>query len=197
MSNKIIIIITLLCLQMVNAGVSEKDIHRSPVNIYSGGITIGAFKSLSEELDDESSQYVKVSFNNLIYFRKQLHLFFDIDWFGLGNNYGGDFGFTYFFTNTDFRPYGGFGVGAHYFHRKGEDFGDNFGPSAKLQFGFLFDVAETFQIKMQVPYHIVANEYIDQGIGVEVGFMFSGRNRSVKKLNYNRKPNYTPKSDEE
>ncbi len=196
MSNKMIIIIALLGLQVVFAGVSEKDIHKSPLNIYSGGVSIGAFKSLSEDLDEESSQFIKISFNNMIYFRKQLHLFFDLDWFGLGNNYGGDFGFAYFFNNSDFRPYGGFGLGAHYFHRKGGDFGDCFGPSAKVQFGFLFDVAETFQIKMQVPYHVVINEYIDQGIGVEVVFMFSGRNRSVKKLNYNRKSNYEPKSDE-
>jgi hypothetical protein len=44
---------------------------------------------------------------------------------------------------------------------------------------------------------VVANEFIDQGAGIEIGFMFSGRNRAVKKLNYNRKSNYKPKSDEE
>jgi hypothetical protein len=197
MSKKILIIIIFLSLQLIYAGVSEKNIHRSPLNIYSGGVSIGVLKSLSEELNDKSSQYIKVSFNNMIYFRKQLSLFFDVDWFGLGHNYGSDFGFTYFFTNTDFRPYGGLGVGAHYFHRKGADFGECFGPSAKVQFGLLFDVAETFQIKMQIPYHVVINEYVDQGIGVEIGFMFSGRNRAVKKLNYNRKSNYEPKSDDE
>ncbi len=187
--DKKLIIIILFSLSIFSADSSEKNVHKSPLHIYSGGISIGAIKPINERLDRVSSQFVKISFNNMIYFKKQLHLIVDIDWFGPGKNFGGDFGINYFFLSSDFTPYMGAGIGAHYFHRKDKEinFGDSFGPSIKTQVGLFFNITETFQMKIQIPYHVTINEFNDQCFGVEI--LFSGRYRNVNKLNYNKKKN--------
>ncbi len=193
MTKKRILSVLFLLLITMTAAVAQENVHRSPLQIYSGGVSVGALKSLNDELDLESSQFVKVSLNNLFYFRKQMSLSFDLDWFGPGPNFGADFGFNYFFSETDLRPFIGAGVGAHYFDREKVDFGESFGPSLKAQAGMLFELSETVQLKFQIPFHVVLNEFNDQGIGVEIGILFSGRHKSVQKLNYNRKANYQPK----
>ncbi|NLG18022.1 MAG: acyloxyacyl hydrolase [Fibrobacter sp.] len=163
---------------------SEKGIPTSPLTVYSGGIAAGAMIPLNTELQNHSKTFMKLSLINQIYYKDRIGLFLDFDWLAPGKNFGADLGFDFFLTNSDFRPFLGMGVGAHYFD-KTDDFGENLGPSATVHLGFVLDVTEQMQVRVRVPYMFVANETRDHSAGLEVGFLFSDRFRKVKKLNYN------------
>ena len=173
-------------MQVVWAGdPSEKGVPTSPLTIYSGGFAVGGVRSLTDELKAEQLQFLKLSFVNTIYFRDHVGVFFDVDWLLKGTNVGADLGFDLQPFTGVFRPFIGAGVGARYFDKEGT-FGDNIGPSGTVHVGFTVDLSETVQMRMRVPYYIVGNPAQDQAIGLDVGFLFTGRYRDVKKLNYNK-----------
>jgi hypothetical protein len=163
---------------------SEKGVTVSPLRIYSGGICAGAVQSLSKDLKEVHNSYLKLSFQNAMYVKENLGVFCDINWFLPGINPGADLGFDIFPITGSFRPFIGAGVGAQYFDRS-KKFGDNIGPSGTVHIGFGLDLTDRVQMRVRVPYHIVLNNKNDQAAGVEVGFLFSGRFKNVKKLNYN------------
>jgi len=165
---------------------SEKGVPTSPLAIYSVGIGAGAVKSLNDSLSAEKNMLVKITVMNNFYFRNNMSMFLDIDWFGPGNSYGADLGFDFIPFEGDFRSFIGAGVGAHYIDKSGK-FGDNFGPSATVHLGFLVDITETVQLKVRVPFHVVFNETMDNGVGLDIGMMFGSKWRHVKKLDYYKK----------
>ena len=165
---------------------SEKGVPTSPLGIYTGGITVGAIRAMNDELKKEQSTFLKLSFTNSFYFREDMSLFLDADWFIPGKNFGADFGFDFIPFRGDVRPFIGAGVGAHYFTKPGVKFGDNFGPSGTVHLGCIIDLTDRVQIKVRVPLHIVGNEAVDQGAGIDIGMMFGSRFRNVKKLDYNK-----------
>jgi hypothetical protein len=163
---------------------TEKGVPTSPLTIYSGGFGVGASQAISKELIDKQNSFLKLSLQNAVYFKQNMAVFFDLDWFGLGNNYGADLGVDFIPVTGSFRPFIGGGVGAHYFD-KSDKFGDNIGPSATLHAGFALVLTNRVQMRARVPYHVALNQRNDQCAGVEVGFLFSGRFKHIKKLNYN------------
>lgn len=175
----------LLCMQIAIADSSEDSVSKSPLSVYSGGISAGGFKSFTDDLNDVSSVFLKVSFLNMVYLNDKINLFFDIDWFIPGKNVGSDFGVNFLLATSKFKPLFGIGAGAHYFHRDKSDFGDNIGISGKVHIGFLLDVTETVAVSCRIPCHITGNTKIDGCIGFEAGLVFSNKYKKVKKLNYN------------
>jgi len=167
-----------------SADPSEEGVKTTPVNVYSGGIGGGSFFALNEQLQDESEQYLKLSFINSIYLHKSINLFIDVDWFIPGSNFGTDLGFDLMLSRSDFIPFIGIGTGAHIFNKAGNEFGEDFGSSATAHLGFLLDLSDRLQIRIRVPYKIVFNADKDQGVGLELGFLFSDKFRRIKKLNY-------------
>jgi hypothetical protein len=165
---------------------SEKGVPTSPLGIYTGGIGVGAIKPMNDELKADQSMFLKLTFMNSFYFREDVSLFLDADWFIPGKNFGADFGFDFIPFQGDVRPFIGAGVGAHYFNKPGAKFGDNFGPSGTVHLGCILDITDRVQIKVRVPLHLVGNEAVDQGAGIDIGMMFGSRFRNVKKLNYNK-----------
>ena len=164
---------------------SERGVPTSPLTIYSAGLGAGAVVSINNELRRDSEQFLKVSFINTVHFRDHLGLFLDFNWFAPGLNFGADMGFDFLLTSSDFRPFIGVGVGAHYFD-KSDDFGENIGPSLTVHAGFVLDITDALQVRLRIPYHVVANEARDHAAGLEVGFLFSDRFRKVKKLDYTK-----------
>lgn len=175
-----------LCTNMTfSADSSEKGVPTSPLTKYSGGIGVGAVMSRNTELQELSKKFFRLSFMNSVDLRKHFGLFFDVDWFAPGPNFGANLGFDYSFTNTDFRPFLGLGGGANYFDKTSE-FGKNIGPSFTAHAGFNLDLNESIQVRARVPYIVTVNEDVDQVVGLEIGIMFSDRFRKVKKLDYNK-----------
>jgi len=163
---------------------SEKSAVKTPLRIYSGGLSLGSALSINEELKDESEQFLAVSLINSFYLRDHISLFFDLNWFAPGLNFASNVGFDFFMTRSGFRPFVGFGVGVQYYDKEGPT-GDNIGPSGTLHAGFLLDVTDRVQVRFRVPYYAVANQSRDHAAGLDVGILFSGRFRNVKKLNFN------------
>lgn len=182
--NQVVILIVFMVVALTRADSSEDKPSLSPLYIYSGGITVGGFKSLNE-LDELSEAYAKVALTNNFYLNDVVRLFIDIDAFLPDYNFGIDAGVNLYFINTKVKPFVGIGAGVHYFNRENEDFGNNVGLSGKTQFGLLIDVSETLAFKFQVPFHLVGNQKIDQCVGFEVGCIFSSRFKKIKKINYN------------
>jgi hypothetical protein len=175
-----------LCLCVWAGDPSEKGVPTSPLTIYSGGFGVGASHALNDELKAVQTNFLKLTFANTVFFKDNVAVFFDADWFLPGNNFGADLGFDFMIVNTGaFRPFIGAGLGAHYFD-KGNDFGDDFGPSGTAHVGFTIDLSDRVQMRVRVPYHLVAGETLDHLIGLEAGFLFSNKFRHVKKLDYNQ-----------
>lgn len=168
-----------------SADSSEKGVPTSPLTKYSGGIGVGAMMSRNNELQELSNKFFRLTFMNSVYLREHFGLFFDVDWFAPGPNFGAYLGFDYNLTTTDFRPFLGLGGGANYFDKTSE-FGKNIGPSFTAHAGFNLDLNENIQVRARVPYIVTVNENVDQAVGLEIGIMFSDRFRRVKKLDYNK-----------
>jgi len=165
---------------------SEKGVPTSPLSIYSGGLGLGAMRAINDSLKNQTknSTFLKVSFINSVYLMENMSLFIDVDWLAPGLNFGTDFGFDIYATNTQFRPFIGAGLGVRYFDKEKVRFGDKFGPSGTVHAGVVFDVTEQLQMRFRMPYQITANETFDQTVGFDIGFLFSDKFRKVKKLNY-------------
>jgi hypothetical protein len=163
---------------------SEQGVPTSPLRIYSGGICAGGVQALNKELKDEQNNYLKLSLQHEVFFRQNAAMFFDLNWFLPGVNPGLDLGFDLVPSAGSFHPFIGAGVGGHYFDKAKGKFGDKFGPSLTAHVGFALDLTDRVQMRMRVPYHFIINKTNDQVIGAEVGFLFSGRFKHVKKLNY-------------
>ncbi len=163
---------------------SEKNVANTPLKIYSGGLSLGSSMAINEELKSESERFLSVSLINSVYLRDHINLFFDLSWFAPGLNFASYLGFDFFMTKSGFRPFVGMGVGVQYYD-KGGPTGEDVGPSGTVHAGFLLDVTDRVQLRFRVPYYVVANHSRDHAAGFEIGILFSGRFKNVKKLNYN------------
>jgi hypothetical protein len=187
--NKYAVLITAVVAvnSLVMADKSEEGVPTSPLTTYSGGVGAGALRPLNDELEGLEHNFFKLTILNTLYFRENVGFFLDIDWFAPGSNFGADLGLDYFLAQGDMRPFIGAGAGAHYFEKKTDDFGENFGPSGTVHLGCAFDVSDRLQVQVRVPYHFVATREIDHGIGLDIGLLFSDKFRHVKKYDYNKK----------
>ncbi|MBN1128152.1 MAG: hypothetical protein JXA71_04165 [Chitinispirillaceae bacterium] len=175
-----------MCLSTWAADPSEKGVPTSPLTIYSGGFGVGASHPLNDELKAQQSNFLKLTLANTVFFKDNVAVFIDADWFLPGSNFGADLGFDFMIRSSGtFRPFIGAGIGAQYFD-KGNDFGDDFGPSGTVHLGLVLDLSDHVQMRVRVPYHLVGSETPDHLIGLEVGFLFSNKFRRVKKLDYNK-----------
>ena len=168
----------------ISADPTESGVPTSPLVIYSGGISVGAIKSLNDSLKLESKSFFKLSFINDIYLTDPAHLFIDADWLAPRANFGLDVGFDYFLVHSKCRPFVGAGIGVRHFDKKKDSFGDNIGPSGTVHAGMMLELSDMTQMRFRVPFHVVLNKTSDMGVGVEIGLLFSKPYRNVKKLNY-------------
>jgi hypothetical protein len=163
---------------------SEANVPKSPLTIYSGGLSIGVLSSLNDSLKKESKTFFKLSFDNDIRLSDNTHLFIDVDWLAPGSNFGALFGIDYLLATSAVRPFVGGGAGVRLIDKDRHSFGDNIGPAASLHAGVNFDLSKTVQMRIRAPFHIVLNSTRDFGAGLDFGILFSRPYRNVQKLNY-------------
>jgi hypothetical protein len=182
-----ILLVCLMCSYAVTAAAadnSEKGVPTSPLAIWSWGVGAGAVKAGNEELSAMSDNFLKLSIINTVYISDHINLFCDANWFGPGRSFGADLGADLMLSSAGLRPFVGLGMGALYFDKTPENFGDNFGPSITGHLGFVLEVTQSLQMQARIPVHVVANKTRDMTAGVEIGLLFSSPFRHVKKLNY-------------
>ncbi len=153
---------------------------------YSFGLGGGVLSSLNTELSDLSPTFLKLSVVQSINFQEHWIAGLDLDWMLPGQNWGGDLTLDYLLATGPFKPFIGGGGGFRYFDKKGSSFGNDIGASGTVHVGMILDVLDEMQLRIRVPYHVVANTAGDHGVGVDVAFLFSSplRNTKVKKLKY-------------
>ncbi|MBN1760418.1 MAG: hypothetical protein JW863_18970 [Chitinispirillaceae bacterium] len=163
---------------------SEAGVPLKPLKIYSGGIGIGAVRSLNEELKEASLHYLSIALPNTFSIRDHVALFLDAEWMLPGKNFGADLGVDAVLSRSDIRPFFGIGLGGRYIDR-GHDFGDDFGPSITAHGGCTIDLSDNVALRVRIPYHLILTETVGHTIGLECGLMFSSRFKKVRKLDYN------------
>lgn len=188
MKKYILLLIPLLITQVILAeDSSEKDVPTSPLSISSWGFSVGGMRALSKELKgDISKNVLHLSLAGSFAIRDYVSLFIDATLIKPKTSYGGIIGADLFFSDTDFRPFVGAGIGGYVMEHSGE-FRDDFGPAITAHLGITVDLTENVTLRIRAPYHYVMNEYSDQTAGLDVAFLFSSKYKHVKKLDYNRK----------
>jgi hypothetical protein len=93
---------------------------------------------------------------------------------------------SYLFGNAAFRPFVGAGAGLRSLDYKGEKFGDGLGVEGLVHAGLYLDVLDNLQLRVRVPYRVIANSHKDQAAGLDISLLFSSgmRKTKVRKLTY-------------
>lgn len=161
------------------------DTTRIILKPYSIGLGVGAFSAINSELAQESETFLKLSLVQSVQFGRHMAMGVDIDWFGPGENWGGEMIVNYLMGSMRFRPFIGAGAGIRFFDT-GEDFGQGLGPSGVVHAGIMTEVMDELQLRIRVPYHFVANKNQDRLVGLDMAFLFGSplRKNRVKKLTY-------------
>jgi hypothetical protein len=177
-------IVLTLQLAVLALEASEAGVSKSPLTIYSGGVSIGSLFSMNDSLKKESKSFFKLSFNSDIRLADKTHLFIDVDWLLPRSNFDAIFGVDYLLSTAQVRPFIGGGLGVGLFDKTRHSFGDNIGPAAAVHAGVNFDLSKTVQMRIRAPFHIVLNSTRDFGAGLDFGILFSRPYRTIQKLNY-------------
>lgn len=165
---------------------NKADTVNVSLSPYSLGLGAGVITALNPELEDESPAFMKLSLIQSITFAERWNMGLDLDWMLPGQNWGGELSVDYLLTTGSFRPFIGAGGGMRYFEKSGSSFGDDIGVSGTIHAGMMLDVMDELQLRIRVPFHMVANTDGDRGVGLDIGFLFSSphRNTQVRKLKY-------------
>lgn len=163
----------------------KPDTVQASLSPYSLGLGAGVISAVNDELSNRSAAFLKLSVIQSMQFTDHLAAGLDLDWMLPGQNWGGDLTLDYLMATGAIKPFVGIGGGIRYFDKTGP-FGDNIGASGTVHAGLILDVIDEMQLRIRVPYHVVANKAMDQGVGIDVGFLFSSplRTTKVKKLKY-------------
>jgi len=155
------------------------------LNPFSYGGTVGGLFPVNQELRDEQAAFVNLGLNVDIRFAECFSLGAEYSWLVPGSSQGGGLTLDYLLGKGAFRPFVGVGGGLLYVD-EGKPFGNSFGVTGSARVGLLFDVLETLQLRVAVPFTFVGNDNPDQFAGVNFTLLFSGPNRhtQVRKLTY-------------
>lgn len=165
---------------------NKPDTIEASLSPYSLGLGAGVITALNDELSERSAAFMKLSIIQSIRFGEHLSMGLDLDWMLPGQSWGGELSLDYLMATGPIQPFVGIGGGFRYFDKYGSAFGDDLGASGTVHAGMLLDVMDELQLRVRVPFHVVGNTAGDQGVGVDVGFLFSSplRTTKVRKLRY-------------
>lgn len=153
---------------------------------YAIGPAIGVLGAVSGDMSTISQQFLSLSLAQSIRFRENWDMGLDVDWWAPGNNWGGDMSVSYLFGDAAFRPFVGAGAGLRSLDYNGEKFGKGLGVEGLVAAGLYLDVLDNLQMRVRVPYRVIADSHHDQAAGLDVSLLFSSglRKTRVKKLTY-------------
>jgi hypothetical protein len=185
-------LLTLISLAGLDARAEDLNINEKPDTVrvslspYSLGVGAGAIAALNPELKNESEMFMKVSVIQSIALNDLFNVGLDLDWLFPGANWGGTLNLDYTAPMQHFKPFIGVGAGMSFFDKNDQAFGKGFGPSVTVHAGLLMDIMDELQLRVRVPFTVVADHDGDRTVGVDIGLLFSSphRNTKVKKLVY-------------
>ncbi len=153
---------------------------------YSIGPGLGVVGATSGDMADISKQLLSLSLVQSIRFQENWDLGIDAEFWTPRDNYGLTMSASYLFGNAAFRPFIGAGAGIRSLDYKGEPMGDGLGVEGLVQAGLYLDVLDNMQLRVRVPYRVIANSHGDQAVGLDISLLFSSSQRKtkVRKLTY-------------
>jgi hypothetical protein len=152
---------------------------------YSGGFFFGNLQPLNSEFKEQGEHFAKIGIHNGWHFAPLTSMIFDINFFLPDGASGVTLGLAQAFMHGPVSPFAGGGVGFHYLSENEDrnlEFGERFGPSANLNAGLHFFRTSSFQVRVRVNYDVIMNKSMDQGVGGDMAFIFTGSNIGVRKL---------------
>jgi hypothetical protein len=153
---------------------------------YSIGPGLGVVGATAGHMSRISDQFLSISLAQSIRFKENWDLGIDADWWVPGSNWGGTVAVSYLFGNAAFRPFVGAGAGLRSLDYDGEPMGKGLGVEGLVHVGVYLDVLDNLQMRVRVPYRVIANSHGDQAAGLDVTLLFSSSQRKtrVRKLTY-------------
>ena len=153
---------------------------------YSIGPGIGVLGAVAGDMSDISPQLLSLTLAQSIRYRENWDLGLDVDYWAPRNNWGGTMSVSYLIGNAAFRPFVGLGAGLRSLDYEDEPFGKGLGVEGLVHAGAYLDVLDNLQLRVRVPYRVIANTHKDQAAGLDVSLLFSSgmRTTRVKKLTY-------------
>lgn len=154
---------------------------------YSIGPGLGVVGGTAGDMSDRlSKQLLSLSLAQSIRFQENWDLGIDAEYWVPRDNYGLSMTLSYLIGNAAFRPFIGAGAGIRSLDYKGEPMGDGLGMEGLIHAGVYLDVLDNLQMRVRVPYRIIANSHGDQAIGLDIALLFSSSQRKtkVRKLTY-------------
>ncbi len=156
------------------------------ISPYCLGLGIGAMAAVNPELQSNSDMFLKLSVAQAFRVQDNFELGMDLDWWLPGINLGGTVNVDYLMGKGGFHPFVGMGVGMQYLDHPTYKFGDNFGIQGTAHVGLYIEIMDEMQMRIRVPFNLVANKDMDRAAGLDIALLFSSphRNTRVKKLKY-------------
>lgn len=163
---------------------SKNEIRKDRLSYYSWGIDAGigypgigrrSFK-IRQSQNERRPMLFKLGWTNFWEFKNNLGLDLDLLCF-LPASLGGDASIIYFFNKSDFSPFAGGGVGAHFFPDKYsqlelEEEGKRlWGPALNIQGGLMLFRTYNINLITRAQYHVVFTDDIDNGISCDLIFL--------------------------
>jgi hypothetical protein len=165
---------------------SEPSVKTSPLSKYSfgagGGIAF-PFMEWEQQVAD-----LLLNLANIVYINDDLKLFFDGAWHIGSQKISGDAGLDYYWFNGSVGSlYSGAGTGLFYNGKeKSRPLTEKIGPLLTAHIGFTTNIGKQTALVVQVPYTAYFRTGFLQSFGIELRFLFSGKYKDVKVLEYSK-----------
>lgn len=163
---------------------SEKSIETSPLSKYSFGAG-GGIAFQFAEWEQQVADFL-LDLANVVYINDEIKLFFDGKWHIGSQKLSGDVGMDYYYHNNNIgRLYSGAGLGLFFDGKeKKKPFTEKIGPLLTAHIGFTTDIGKQTTLALQIPYTAYFRSGVSQSAGIELRFLFSGKYKDVKVLEY-------------
>jgi hypothetical protein len=164
--------------------VSETAVKTSPLSKYSfgaGGGIVFPFMEWEQQIAD-----LLLNLANIVYISDEWKLFFDGAWQIGSQKISGDVGVDYYWFNGSFgKLYSGAGTGLFYNGKeKSSVFAEKIGPLFTVHAGFTTNIGKQADLAVQIPYTACYRSGFSQSFGIELRFLFSGKYKDIKVLDY-------------
>jgi hypothetical protein len=163
---------------------SESLLKTAPLSKYSFGAGGGIAFQLAEW--EQLVTDLLVNLDNVIYIKDELKLFFDGAWLVGSQKLSGDAGLDYYWHRSELgKLYSGAGLGVFYNGKeKNRSLTEKIGPLLTAHIGLSTDIGKQGTLAVQIPYTAYFRSGISHSFGIELRFLFSGKYKDVKVLNY-------------
>lgn len=178
-------IIVVLLFVMVHVFAQDQDssekLTEKPVTIFSIGVNGGPAVVLHSD-----TTLVKIGISTFFHLRPAWDISFEGFWGAPEMTGGALVGVRTYLLDHDIRPFVGGAMGVSNIVLRHRSRANNLGLTLEVFTGVNFEISQTLQVVVKVPYSITYNRMRNQTIGVEMAFMFSDPFRKIRAIDVSK-----------